>query len=40
MASYLNEENIEGIALRCLDEVGYQVYKSASYTSPNAEIDA
>ena len=40
MASYLNEENIEGIALRCLDEVGYKVYKSASYTSPNAEIDA
>lgn len=40
MASYLNEENIEGIALRCLDEVGYQVYKSASYTSPNVEIDA
>ena len=40
MASYLNEENIEGIALRCLDKVGYQVYKSASYTSPNVEIDA
>ncbi|WP_295731064.1 type I restriction endonuclease subunit R [uncultured Limosilactobacillus sp.] len=39
MTSYFNEQDVEGVALQCLGDVGYQVYKSASYTGPSVMID-
>ena len=37
--SYLSEADVENLALDTLRSVGYTVYKSASPTAPNAEID-
>ena len=37
---YLLESDVENLALATLQQIGYDVYKSPSPTSPNLEIDA
>lgn len=37
---YLVESDVENLALDTLGEVGYNVFKSPSPTTPNAKIDA
>ena len=37
---YLLESDVENLALDTLRQVGYNVYKSPSPTTPNPEIDA
>lgn len=37
---YLLESDVENLALDALKQVGYNVYKSLSPTTPNSEIDA
>lgn len=37
---YLTEETVEDLALDELEKLGYSVFKSESYTSPNKQIDA
>ena len=37
---YLTEEAVEDLALDELEKLGYSVFKSESYTSPNKQIDA
>lgn len=36
---YLLESDVENLALDTIQNVGYDVYKSSSPTSPNPEID-
>ncbi|WP_125771135.1 type I restriction endonuclease subunit R [Companilactobacillus furfuricola] len=40
MPNYINEESVENLALEGLKNVGYEIYKSESYISPNRKIDA
>lgn len=37
--SYISEEDIENIALNTLEDIGYELQKSDSYTSPNKIVD-
>ena len=37
---YLTEESVEDLALDELEKLGYSVFKSESYISPNKQIDA
>lgn len=39
MSSYISEQDVENMAFDSLKKVGYQTYKSESYTGPNSRID-